>query len=325
MKDIIKKYWFIGLVCIALIGTTIYTAIENEKNVIKGKIVDNQNVIFSIGGVDVTADTYYTQLYDRIGTDVITKRFIQAVYDNVVETTPELEKEAKTQAEYTIQQLKAQYGAQYDETMEQFLNSVGYQEEEDFYLYNLTNIKQDKVLSDVVSVLYDEYQKEAQPKMVSHILVAMADPKNPTKEELDKLALVKTELDSGKSFKEVALAHTDDTGSKEAGGSLGFTDKTLAENFVVEFKEAIFTLKEGETSEWVYTTYGAHLIHIDTEKYEDFLSLAKDTFYNQIFEKNADYLTNYIKEEANKIGYTFTDSTIQDAVEIALEFKEGTK
>lgn len=84
---------------------------------------------------------------------------------------------------------------------------------------------------------------------VSHILVA-------TEEEAKVVASrVKKE-----SFAKVAKQKSQDPGSKDKGGDLGWS---VPANFVQPFGEAINTLKKGEISAPVQTQYGWHVIKLE--------------------------------------------------------------
>jgi len=94
---------------------------------------------------------------------------------------------------------------------------------------------------------------------VSHILV-------PTEDEAKALAKrVKKE-----SFSKVAKQKSQDPGSKDKGGDLGWT---VPSNFVQPFGAAIITLQKGQISAPVQTQYGWHVI-----KLEDTRELKVPTF-----------------------------------------------
>jgi parvulin-like peptidyl-prolyl isomerase len=60
-------------------------------------------------------------------------------------------------------------------------------------------------------------------------------------------------------WNQLAAQYSDDPGSKEAGGDLGFVGKG---QFVKEFEEAVRTLKIGELSQPVKSSYGYHVIQL---------------------------------------------------------------
>jgi len=91
--------------------------------------------------------------------------------------------------------------------------------------------------------------EELQAK-ASHILVES--------EETAKEVLAK--LKAGESFEDLAKAYSTDTGTKDAGGDLGWFPQGM---MVAEFDDAVFTkLQVGETSELVKTDYGYHIIRL---------------------------------------------------------------
>lgn len=86
----------------------------------------------------------------------------------------------------------------------------------------------------------------------SHILVETAT-------EAQDLKVL---IDHGKSFEELAKAHSK-CPSGEAGGDLGWFGKGM---MVKPFEEACFTMKEGEVSAPVKTQFGYHLIKVTGTK-----------------------------------------------------------
>jgi peptidyl-prolyl cis-trans isomerase D len=67
-------------------------------------------------------------------------------------------------------------------------------------------------------------------------------------------------VDEGADFAKLAQENSEDTGSKDAGGELGFFAKG---RMVEPFEKAAFALKPGETSQVVETPYGFHLIQVE--------------------------------------------------------------
>lgn len=85
----------------------------------------------------------------------------------------------------------------------------------------------------------------------AHILVATTD----------EAAAVLERFDAGEAFADVAIEVSIDTGSGAAGGELGCATPS---NYVPEFAEATMTANLGEVVGPVETTFGFHLIKVDS-------------------------------------------------------------
>jgi peptidyl-prolyl cis-trans isomerase D len=91
---------------------------------------------------------------------------------------------------------------------------------------------------------------EAEQRRASHILVK-------TKDEADQVAL---ELKKNPArFADLAKKQSQDTGSAEKGGDLGWFGRGM---MVKPFEDAVFALKQGETSDAVQSDFGFHVIRV---------------------------------------------------------------
>jgi PPIC-type PPIASE domain/SurA-like N-terminal domain len=77
---------------------------------------------------------------------------------------------------------------------------------------------------------------------------------------LARINEVKLKLDAGGDFATLAKEYSEDTGSKDQGGELGWFGKG---QMVAEFEEAAFKLQPGQVSEPVKTQFGYHLIKVE--------------------------------------------------------------
>src|SRR3990170_3234117 len=114
-----------------------------------------------------------------------------------------------------------------------------------------------KIYSDVVKTKYGYHvikvteKRERIPKIkASHILVDFNNSSGvmdtiATKATIDS---VKMMLNAGADFAELASKYSEDPGSKDKGGDLGFFERRM---MVKEFDEAAFNLKVGEVSDVV--------------------------------------------------------------------------
>jgi len=76
---------------------------------------------------------------------------------------------------------------------------------------------------------------------------------------LARIKAIRTELQGGADFADLAAKSSDDPGSVRLGGDLGFARKG---QFIPSFEKAAYALKEGEISDIVETRYGYHLIQL---------------------------------------------------------------
>ncbi|GAB3390484.1 peptidyl-prolyl cis-trans isomerase [Lysobacter fragariae] len=112
---------------------------------------------------------------------------------------------------------------------------------------------------------YDNEKKkftEQEQRLASHILIAVdakADAAT-QKAAADKAKLLAAQAKApGADFAALAMANSDDPGSKASGGDLGWNAKGV---MVPEFDTAMFAMQKGEVSEPVKTQYGWHIIQL---------------------------------------------------------------
>jgi peptidyl-prolyl cis-trans isomerase C len=126
---------------------------------------------------------------------------------------------------------------------------------------------------------YEAHKADYEQVKARHILIRTKDapsPAAPGKAELtdDQAKAKATELrdkivNKKQDFAEIAKAESDDPGSGQMGGELGFFGKG---QMVGPFEQAAFSLKPGEVSEPVRTPFGYHIIQVEEHKtptYED--------------------------------------------------------
>jgi peptidyl-prolyl cis-trans isomerase D len=117
----------------------------------------------------------------------------------------------------------------------------------------------DAQIQDYYNAHKDEYRT---PERVHarHILLSIA---NKPKDEVPKIqaqaeALLK-QIKSGGDFAELAKKNSQDPGSAQKGGDLGWVSRG---QMVKNFEDAVFTLKPNEISNVVTTEYGFHIIQV---------------------------------------------------------------
>lgn len=99
-------------------------------------------------------------------------------------------------------------------------------------------------------------------RRVAHILLEVQDDAS----ELAKLAEIKAKLASGEDFFELAKAYSEDVGTNQSGGDLGFNS---AGTFPEEFETALLELETDQVSDAVETDAGIHIIKLLEVRGED--------------------------------------------------------
>ena len=94
---------------------------------------------------------------------------------------------------------------------------------------------------------------------ISHILIQLNPSEESLKEAYAKISKIQQQLKDGADFAELAKKYSEDPGSASRGGDLGFVSRG---DFVKEFEEVAFSLKEGEYSDIVQTQFGFHIIQL---------------------------------------------------------------
>ncbi|AGE76773.1 TPA: peptidylprolyl isomerase PrsA [Bacillus thuringiensis] len=196
-------------------------------------------------------------------------------------------------------EMKKQYGDQFDTLMKQqgikeetIKNSVRAQ------------LAQEKAVEQSITdkdlkAKFEDYKKEIK---ASHILV---------KDE-ETAKKVKDELAQGKSFEELAKQYSEDTGSKEKGGDLGFFGPG---KMVKEFEEAAQKLKKGEVSEPVKTQFGYHIIKVTDNHADATFDKAKADIKKALVQEktqDAQFMNDLMMKEIKKADVKVDDKDLKD-------------
>ncbi len=99
----------------------------------------------------------------------------------------------------------------------------------------------------------------------SHILVELkpGSTSQDSANALEKIQAIKERIEMGEDFGELAKEFSDDVGTKNQGGDLGYFSRRM---MVQPFDEAAFNLEIGQVSDVVKTQFGYHLIKLTDKK-----------------------------------------------------------
>lgn len=323
MIETLKKQWFVVLVAVICISFVVFCVYDTNKGKLPGKKSDGKDVVATMKDYTLTADDMYATIYkDYSGVEALYLRFQNEVITQSVKVTDDIKTRAKEIAELMQQQAEAyasSYGTTADAMIKQQLNYYGFADD-DMDGYSTMAAKNEKLRNDYIEANFDDVfepvYKNKKPHVVSHILIKVADINNPTEEEQKKIDAVEKALKDGKDFAEVAKEYSDDTGSKEKGGYIGYIDSDNT-TYVSSFKEASLKLKEGEVSDWVKESNdsysGWHMIKADIADKDSFKKdeKAKDDVYDAIAKANSDLSFKYVWQAAQKLDIKYANDDIK--------------
>ncbi|MBI1741593.1 peptidylprolyl isomerase [Candidatus Acetothermia bacterium] len=134
----------------------------------------------------------------------------------------------------------------------------------------------------------------------SHILISVAKdaPAEKVEEARKKAEEVRQQaLKPGADFAALAKQYSEDPGSKDKGGDLGYVDKDTP--FVQEFKDALFKLEVGQISEPVKSQFGFHIIKAIEKRQSKFEDVKDEVEKDLTSEKEDEVFKSWI-ENAKK-------------------------
>ncbi len=330
MKDIMKKYWFVGVVGVFLFAGLIFMATDSLKTDVKAKQTeDGKDVVFSYDGKDYTADQMFDEVYETLDIGAIIPVLELEVYRDAMPVSKAIETDAKTKTLNIINSLKQEYGEQWEFSLDRLLIQSGY-----ITKTGAAGLQDYLTIMEVRQVIekeyvkanpqsYKAYMEESKPRLISHILIKMADTDNPTAEEQEKFDKAKAALnESGSVFSTVAAAHSDD-GSAQNGGSLGLVTTESMKQYVQQFQDQIYAVDKNQKTEWFTTEYGYHIIHVDASDIESFEKLNFDIFQT-IFEANPKILLDITWDQIEKQNISFgKDEKLNQAIKEHYTAKEA--
>jgi peptidyl-prolyl cis-trans isomerase C len=152
--------------------------------------------------------------------------------------------------------------------------------------------KYDRIKSENTKLGEKEYH-------VRHILV---------KEEGEAIEII-AQLDGGADFTEIANEKSEDSGSKETGGDLGWASP---QRYVKPFADAIASLQKGETTSTpVKSDFGYHVIELIDVRVTEFppYDQVKEQLRKEMLSKARDDLIGKLRDDATieKIGSLSTE------------------
>lgn len=274
-----------GVIIIALLLIVlIFVSTKNTKT------KNGDDIVVSVNGKTITANELYSELKKQNGKNVAINLIDDYILNKEYKTTDDMKKSAES----TIESYKSTYGDNY----EAFLEYNGINDDKELKEILIKNSKLTLVTEDYIkNNLTEKEMKEYYENNIygdisaKHILISFDyddDASDEEKEVAENEAKLKAEeivekLKNGEDFSTLAKEYSDDEGSKENGGDLGYFNTG---DMVEEFEDAAYKLAVNEyTTTPVKTTYGYHVIMKTGQKEKPSYKKSKDAIIEKLVEK----------------------------------------
>ena len=227
--------------------------------------VENQYLQYISQGV-----TSNEELKCQVFEDLMTQKLLifSCKQDSISVTKEEIEQEVETRVNYYIDQIGS------IEKVEQYFEKDIYQikkvlselVQDQFLIQRMqSSITKDvKITPFDVNKYYEKIDKTELPLIedrykLSQIIVKPKMSEDQINKLTDRLNAFRKRVLNGEDFKVLAALYSDDPGSANNGGEIGFVSRGT---FVPEFEKVAFRLKKDEVSEIVKTNFGYHIIQL---------------------------------------------------------------
>ncbi|HAL09788.1 MULTISPECIES: peptidylprolyl isomerase [Mammaliicoccus] len=251
---------------------------------------------------------------DKMGNNEVAQNAFQIVLNKVLKDKYEDKVDTKKLDEQVDKQIE-QYGGKkkFEEALQQEKPGATL---EDFKESQKTSKFQEEFINDAVNVSDKEIDKNT--KKGSHILIKVKSEdskdglsdKSAKKKADELLAQIKKNPDD---FDKIAKKESQDEGTKDKNGSLGFVLKGQMDE---SFEKALFDLKDDEISDVVKSQYGYHIIRADkgeaSKKEKDSL---KEQYRQMKIQKEPKIIINAYKKLLDEYKVDYKDKDIKKAIE----------
>jgi|SRR5690606_1457301 len=267
------------LTVLTVIGFVSVQAQESTKKRIDGivGIVGNYVVLDSDidnGFIQAKATGYDTSKFGRceiLGTLLENRLFShQAIQDSIVVTDEDINFKMDEQIDRMVEQVGS------IDNVVKYYNKKSYEELRSVFFEimkenQLAARMQEKLIKDVtitpeeIRQFYNNIPKDSLPIVgeeleLAEIVIKPVITKEERQAVIDKLNEIRQDVLDGSSFASKVYLHSEDRASLQTGGFFSLDKKS---QYVKEFKDVAFSLKEGEVSKPFETEFGYHIILLE--------------------------------------------------------------
>ncbi len=266
MKRVIFIYLFLPILILNAqdVLDKIVAVVDNE--IITLSELDNETYFFAVQrNLDPSSSEVKKQVLNfKIEEKLL---YAQAELDSIIVSDEEVEGRIEGQLAFFIQQ----YGSaeRIEQAYGMSIDRIKREMREDTRKNLMVQMLRQKKFGDIdltrsEVISFYESHKDSLPLIpekfkISHIFI---NPKATDKVKEEARQLARSLIDSvkaGADFGELANKYSDDPGSKNNGGDLGFVKRG---KFLAEFEAAAYALSPGELSDVVETAFGYHVIQL---------------------------------------------------------------
>jgi len=152
-----------------------------------------------------------------------------------------------------------------------------------------------------------ERYTQAEQRRVRHILLQVTDPKDDAAVKAKAEAILKR-AQGGEDFATLAKEFSQDPGSAQQGGDLGWSDRKV---WVAPFADAAFSMKEDEIRGPVKTQFGYHILKLDGIR-----PATVKTFEQSKSDLETEYRRNEAERLFNNAQDQLADAALQNTTDI---------
>ena len=322
MGEFLRKYWFVSVLAVLFIGVLIYYVVDMNKDNVSTTQVDGTDVVISTTAGNVTS----SELMDNSTVaepGILFSLYRNAVTDQTVETTSEIEEQAKTMQKNLESNIKADATGKTKASIMSQLAGMGFSGDNAIAEYSKVAAKIQVLDGNFIREhidLLSSYVPEG-ARTISILTMNVEDAENLSDDEKAKQEEIQNALDDGQSFGEVAAEYSDDTDTKDKNGFYGYIDSsnTALDSAVLE---KALALNAGDTSEWITvesSTPVLYMVHVEETDPAKILESDDDTavtnLVNTIISKVNGLEAFIIQNAGQKLNVTFANDEIKTQID----------